>query len=105
MSSGCERLALVSSRPWAHRSLPASSTRRRSGWGVRPSYLVYSLGTSGVVFTTSDEAVYDEHGIVDGVADAAGGYLPLMSTLNAARVTDTVASWLGVDHAALSQLG
>jgi xylulokinase len=74
------------------------------GLGARPADVVYVLGTSGVVFTTATEPVHDATGTVDGVADAAGGYLPLVSTLNAAKVTDTVARLLGVDHEELSRL-
>ena len=68
------------------------------GLGTRPADVVYVLGTSGVVFTTSATSTHDETGTVDGVADATGGYLPLVSTLNAAKVTDTFARLLGVDH-------
>ena len=66
--------------------------------------MVYTFATSGVVFTTSREPVFDLNGMVDGVADMTGGYLPLVSTLNAARVTDTFARILGVDHDGLAKL-
>ena len=74
------------------------------GLTVEPDDVVYTIGTSGVVFTVSHEPVFDLAGIVDGVADMAGGYLPLVSTLNAARVTDWVAGLLGVGHAELAEL-
>lgn len=74
------------------------------GLGLRPGDVAYAFGTSGVVFATAPDPVHDPSGIVDGVADAAGGYLPLVSTLNAARVTDTFAEWLGVDHEQLNEL-
>lgn len=74
------------------------------GLGVQPGDVVYSLGTSGVVFGLSRDSVHDAAGRVDGVCDMTGGYLPLVSTLNAARVTDTFARLLGVDHAELSRL-
>lgn len=74
------------------------------GLGAQRGDRVLSLGTSGVIFTVSDTPVHDDQGIVDGVADAAGGYLPLVSTLNAARVTDAFARILGVDHHELSRL-
>src|SRR6218665_2962796 len=41
---------------------------------------------------------------VAGFADALGGYLPVSCTLNAARVLDSVARVLGVDHAELGRL-
>ncbi|WP_432164563.1 xylulokinase [Streptomyces sp. bgisy031] len=74
------------------------------GLAVEPGDVVYTIATSGVVFTTSLDPVFDTSGIVDGVADCSGGYLPLVSTLNAARVTDWAANILGVDHAELGQL-
>ncbi len=74
------------------------------GLGITPSDVVYAFGTSGVVYATSREPVFDLDGIVDGVADLTGGYLPLVSTLNAARVTDLFARLLGVDRAELAQL-
>jgi xylulokinase len=57
------------------------------GLAVEPGDVVFTIGTSGVVYTVSPRPVFDLTGIVDGVADMAGGYLPLVSTLNAARVT------------------
>ncbi|GAA3010287.1 xylulokinase [Microbacterium aurantiacum] len=74
------------------------------GLGIQAGELVVSLGTSGVVYTVSARRPADPTGMVDGVADAAGGFLPLVSTLNAAKVTDTAARWLGVDHDELGRL-
>lgn len=74
------------------------------GLGIRPGDVVYSFGTSGVVMSVSGQPVHDEQGHVDGVADMTNGYLPLVSTLNAAKVTDTFARLLGVSHPELSDL-
>ncbi|WP_291050162.1 xylulokinase [Herbiconiux sp.] len=74
------------------------------GLGIAPGDVAYVLGTSGVVFTTSGFPTFDHTGIVNAVADATGNYLPLICTLNAAKVTDTVARLLGVDHAGLERL-
>ncbi|MGW4337132.1 xylulokinase [Rhodococcus koreensis] len=74
------------------------------GLAVEPGDVVFSIGTSGVVYTVSPEPVFDPTGIVDGVADMAGGYLPLVSTLNAARVTDWIQQILGVDHSEMAQM-
>ena len=74
------------------------------GIGLGTGDVLYSLGTSGVVMTTSANPVFDTTGWVDGVADAAGGWLPLVCTLNATKVTDTFARLLGVDHGELSRL-
>ena len=46
----------------------------------------------------------DVTGAVAGFADATGRFLPLVATLNAARVLDAAARMLGVDHDALSEL-
>ena len=74
------------------------------GMGVRTGDVVVSLGTSGVVYTRCEEPVYDPSGWVNGNADAAGGFLPVVCTLNAAKVTDTFARLLNVDHEELSRL-
>ncbi|MEV7422060.1 xylulokinase [Streptomyces sp. NPDC091212] len=74
------------------------------GLGMAPGDLMYSFGTSGVVMGVSEHAVHDLAGFVDGVADMANGYVPLVSTLNAAKVTDTFAALLGVGHEELSRL-
>ena len=46
--------------------------------------------------------MYDPSGWVNGNADAAGGFLPVVCTLNAAKVTDTFARLLNVGHEELS---
>ena len=74
------------------------------GLGVRPGDVVVSLGTSGTVFTVSEQPSSDAAGEVAGFADATGRYLPLVCTLNAARVLDAATRLLGVDHEELSRL-
>jgi xylulokinase len=74
------------------------------GLGVRPGDVVVSLGTSGTVFTVSAQPSSDAAGEVAGFADATGRYLPLVCTLNAARVLDAATRLLGVDHEELSRL-
>lgn len=66
--------------------------------------LVISIGTSGTAFAVTDRPVTDPGGTVAGFADAAGGYLPLVATLNAARVLSSVGGLLGVDHDELARL-
>ncbi|MGB4137760.1 MAG: FGGY family carbohydrate kinase, partial [Microbacterium sp.] len=68
------------------------------GLGVGDGDVVVSLGTSGVVFATSDRAVVDASGTVTAFADATGRQLPLVCTLNAARILDATARLLGTDH-------
>jgi xylulokinase len=74
------------------------------GLGLRPGDVAISLGTSGTVFTVSDTPTHDPTGAVAGFADANGRFLPLVCTLNASKVTDTIAGWLGVDHTGLDAL-
>jgi xylulokinase len=74
------------------------------GLGARPGDVVVSIGTSGTVFAVTEEPARDESGTVAGFADAGGNYLPLVATLNAARVLDAIAGLLGVDHTGLGQL-
>ena len=66
--------------------------------------VVVSIGTSGVVAAVSDVPAADSTGTVAGFADATGRFLPLVCTLNAARVLDAAARVLGVDHSELSRL-
>jgi xylulokinase len=74
------------------------------GLGAGPGDVVVSIGTSGTVFAVHDAASEDASGIVAGFADATGRFLPLVCTLNAARVLSGVAATLGVDLATLDQL-
>lgn len=74
------------------------------GIGLRPGDIAYSLGTSGVVFATTADPVKDTSGAVDGVANVTGGYLPLVCTLNATKVTDAMARLMNVDHEELGRL-
>ncbi len=74
------------------------------GLGARTGDLVVSIGTSGTVFAVTAHPVRDETGTIAGFADAAGGFLPIVVTLNAARVLDAIAGVLDVDHDGLARL-
>ena len=74
------------------------------GLTLSPGDVVVSLGTSGTVFTPHDSAIRDETGAIAGFADATGRHLPLMCTLNAARVLGAAATMIGVDLAELDRL-
>ncbi|WP_148573279.1 xylulokinase [Nocardioides caldifontis] len=74
------------------------------GLGAQVGDVILSVGTSGVACAVSTTPSKDASGTVAGFADATGGYLPLVATLNAARVLDAAARLLGVDHARLSEL-
>ncbi len=74
------------------------------GLAAEPGDVVCSVGTSGVVSIVSEVPAADATGAVAGFADATGRYLPLVATLNAARVLDATARLLGVDLGELSRL-
>ena len=74
------------------------------GLGAGPGDVVISIGTSGTVFAVSDEPTADASGAVAGFADASGRFLPLIATLNAARVLLSTAKLLGVDLDAFAEL-
>ncbi|MGV8871723.1 MAG: xylulokinase [Rhodococcus sp. (in: high G+C Gram-positive bacteria)] len=71
---------------------------------AQPGDVIVSVGTSGVVSAVTSVAAADGSGLVAGFADATGRQLPLVCTLNAARVLDATARLLGVDHDELSRL-
>lgn len=66
------------------------------GLGIDAGDVVVSLGTSGTVFTRALHPSADATGSSTAFADAAGAYLPLVCTLNAARVLDRTAALAGV---------
>lgn len=74
------------------------------GLGAAAGDVVMSVGTSGVVTAIADAPAQDASGTVAGFADATGRFLPLVCTLNAARVLDGMARVLGVTHERLSEL-
>ncbi len=74
------------------------------GLGLVTGDVAISVGTSGTVYAVSDTPTADGAGEVAGFADATGRFLPLVCTLNAAKVTDAVGRLLGVDHDGLDAL-
>jgi len=74
------------------------------GLGLGPGDVAVSLGTSGTVFGVTDAEVRDPSGTVAGFADGGGSRLPIVTTLNAARVLEVIGGLLGVDHAELGEL-
>ncbi|WP_224280361.1 xylulokinase [Nocardioides lacusdianchii] len=74
------------------------------GMALRPGDVLISVGTSGVASAVSTVPVADGTGVVTGFADASGGYLPMVTTMNAAGILDLQAQWLGVDHDGLAEL-
>jgi xylulokinase len=74
------------------------------GLGAGHGDVVVSLGTSGTVFAVHDAPSADPTGAVAGFADATGRFLPLVCTLNAARVLDAAATLLGTGYDGLDDL-
>ena len=74
------------------------------GVAARRGDVIVSIGTSGVVSAISTTPTADPSGIVAGFADATGHFLPLVCTLNAARVLESMARVLGVSLDDLSRL-
>lgn len=74
------------------------------GLGLGPGDVAVSLGTSGTVFGVTDAEVADPSGTVAGFADGSGSRLPIVTTLNAARVLEVIGGLLGVDHDELGEL-
>ncbi len=66
--------------------------------------VVVSLGTSGTAFSVSTTPTHEATGTIAGFADLTGNYLPLVCTLNAARILDAAARILGVSFDRLSDL-
>jgi xylulokinase len=71
---------------------------------LRDDDVVVSIGTSGVAYAVTAKPTADPTGLVAGFADATGKFLPLVATVNAARVLDVTARLLGVDAAGFSAL-
>ena len=85
---------------------PGTGDNAAAAFGLHagPGDVVISIGTSGTVFAVSDTATGDPSGIIAGFSDATGRFLPLVCTLNAARVLVAAASMLNVDLDRLASL-
>ncbi|WP_240373162.1 xylulokinase [Brevibacterium zhoupengii] len=74
------------------------------GLGAAPGDVVISIGTSGTVFSPTRLEINDPSGMVAGFASTDGGRLPLVATLNAARVLDSAAAVLRASHSEVAAL-
>jgi len=74
------------------------------GLGLGLGQVVISIGTSGTAYAVAAEPAADASGAVAGFADATGRFLPLVATINAARVLTVTARMLGTDSGGLSSL-
>ena len=66
------------------------------GLGIEEGDTVMSLGTSGTVYSVTPVGIKDGSGAINGYADATGRFMPMVTTLNAAKVTDCIRRLLGV---------
>ena len=74
------------------------------GLGLREGEVVVSIGTSGTAYAVAATPAADQTGAVAGFADATGRFLPLVATVNAARVLTVTAAVLGTDADGLARL-
>lgn len=74
------------------------------GLSLREGDTVISLGTSGTIYGRTNRGVRDASGAINGYADAAGAFLPMVTTLNAAKVTDAIRRLLDVSVAGFDEL-
>ncbi|MGP5697137.1 xylulokinase [Brachybacterium alimentarium] len=63
-----------------------------------------SIGTSGVCAMVSPTRPNDASGAVTGFADATGRFLPMATTINAARILEAGRALLSVSHEEMAQL-
>ena len=73
------------------------------GLELTPGEVVVSLGTSGTVFTVADSPRDPDAGVAN-FADVEGRHLPLVCTLNAARVLVQTAAMMGIGLEEFNQL-
>ena len=72
------------------------------GLALASGEIAISIGTSGTIFGVTESGSMDKTGAIAGFASADGMFLPLVCTLNAARVLEWGAKILGVS---LDELG
>ncbi|WP_114853201.1 xylulokinase [Brachybacterium sp. YJGR34] len=74
------------------------------GLSQGPGDVSVSIGTSGVCAMVSEARPNDASGTVTGFADATGRFLPMTTTINAARILEAGRALLGVTHEEMAQL-
>lgn len=65
---------------------------------VKPGQVTVSLGTSGTIYGVNDQPLIDPHGEVAAFCDSTDQWLPLVCTMNATVVTESVRRHYGWDH-------
>jgi xylulokinase len=66
---------------------------------LRPGRLTLSLGTSGTLFARGDRPMVDTAGQVAAFCDSAGGWLPLICTMNCTVATEQIRKLTGISLA------
>ncbi|GAA4156180.1 xylulokinase [Actinomadura keratinilytica] len=96
----------VGETAWGARIAPGTGDNMGAalGLGLREGDVVLSIGTSGTAYAVADRPAADPSGLVAGFADATGRFLPLVCTLNAARILTSAAAMVGADLDELSRL-
>lgn len=72
------------------------------GLGAREGDFVFSIGTSSVVFTVSNDLRIDKSGVANLMADSSGKYLAITVGLNGTKVTDWAAE---IMNCSLEEIG
>lgn len=67
------------------------------GMGIQPGDVVISFGTSGTIYGVTPLGIQDATGAINGYADASGAFLPMITTMNSAKVTDAFRRLLRTD--------
>jgi len=71
---------------------------------VIPGIVTTSLGTSGTIYSFSDQPVIDPNGELAAFCSSSGGWLPLVCTMNVTVSTELTRGLLGQSLAELNQL-
>jgi D-xylulose kinase len=71
---------------------------------VLPGIVTTSLGTSGTIYSFSDQPVIDPNGELAAFCSSSGGWLPLVCTMNVTVSTELTRGLLGLSLADLNQL-
>ncbi len=66
------------------------------------SVVVASLGTSGTIFTRTEQPLVDPRGAIAPFCSSDGAWLPLLCVMNATGVAEEVKHLTGLDHDALT---
>jgi len=65
---------------------------------VAEGIITLSLGTSGTIFSYSDQAFIDPEGEIAAFCDSSGGWLPLLCTMNVTNTTELLKELLDLDN-------